>query len=389
MNKRRIRSRIFLISAFLFFFGLVSLFAQKKKVELCVGYYQTEEEAIKQLERFASTYSNLKEWEKRAKRIRNGIIVGSELNKILKKYRKAPFETIIHSKKILDGYTVENIAIESKPGFYVTGNIYKPENIKGKIPVILCPHGHWSKPEDYGRFRTDMQKRCAAFARMGAVVFAYDMIGYGESTQYEHHDPRALQIQTFRSIRVLDYLLSLDYVDKSRVAVTGASGGATQTFLLTAVENRVTVSIPVVQVSAHFFGGCVCESGMPIHKSRKHETNNVEIAALAAPRPMLIISDGDDWTKNTPEVEFPYIKNIYKLYGVEDKVENLHLADEKHNYGFSKRKGVYQFLAKHLGLDYDKILNDRGEVDESFVTILQREKLNVFNDEHKRPESTQ
>ena len=367
-----------MIFAFLFFFGLVSLFAQKKKVELCVGYYQTEEEGIKQLERFASTYSNLEEWKKRAEGIRKGIIFGSELNKILKKYRKAPFNTIVHSKKNLNGYTVENIAIESKHGFYVTGNIYKPENIKGKIPVILCPHGHWSKPEDYGRFRSDMQKRCAAFARMGAVVFTYDMIGYGESTQYEHQHPKALQIQTFRSIRVLDYLLSLDYVDKSRVAVTGASGGATQTFLLTAVEDRVTVSIPVVQVSAHFFGGCICESGMPIHKSRKHETNNVEIAALAAPRPMLIISDGDDWTKNTPEVEFPYIKNIYKLYGAEDKVENLHLADEKHDYGFSKRKGVYQFLAKHLGLDYDKILNDRGEVDESFVTILQREKLNVF-----------
>ena len=84
------------------------------------------------------------------------------------------------------------------------------------------------------------------------------MIGYGESTQYEHQHPKALQIQTFRSIRVLDYLLSLDYVDKSRVAVTGASGGATQTFLLTADENRVTVSIPVVQVSAHFFGGGMC-----------------------------------------------------------------------------------------------------------------------------------
>ena len=102
------------------------------------------------------------------------------------------------------------------------------------------------------------------------------------------------------------------------------------------------------------------------------------MAALTAPRPMLIISDGDDWIKNTQEVEFPYIKNIYKLYGVEDRVENLHLADEKHDYGFSKRKGAYKFLAKHLGLDYDRILNDRGEVDESFATILLRVELLVF-----------
>jgi len=369
-----------------FLFSQGGVLAQEKQVELCVGDYQTEEEAVKQLKRFASTFSNKKEWEERAARIKKGIITGAELDKIPKKYRSNNFNSIIHSKKVFNGYSVENIAIETIPGFFVTGNLYKPALIKDKYPAVLCPHGHWSDPEDYGRFREDMQRRCAAFARMGAIVFAYDMNGYGESTLCSHEHPRALQIQTWNSIRIVDYLLTLSEIDPGKIAITGASGGGTQSFILTAVDERIAVSVPVVQISAHFFGGCVCESGMPIHKSRHHETSNVEIAALAAPRPMLIISDGDDWTKNTPRVEFPYIKNIYTLFGAAEKVENLHLALEKHDYGISKRKGAYRFLAKHLGLDINRILNDKGDIDEGFITIVPYDELKVFNQNNKRPD---
>jgi len=380
MNNRS----VLLCIIFIMFLKL-EVWAQKEQVELCVGNYQTEEEAIKQLERFVSTYSDKKEWEKRAAAIKEGIIRGAELDLILDKFRSNNFNPIIHSKKVFDGYTVENIAIETIPGYYVTGNLYKPIQIKDKNPAILCPHGHWRRPEDYGRFREDMQRRCASFARMGAIVFTYDMNGYGESNQCDHKHPRALQIQTWNSIRIVDFLLTLSEVDPEKIAVTGASGGGTQSFILTAVDERIAISVPVVQISAHFFGGCICESGMPIHKSKHHETNNVEIAALAAPRPTLIISDGDDWTKNTPQVEFPYIKNVYRLYGAEDKIENLHLANEKHNYGISKRKGAYKFLANHLGLDINKILNKNGEIDESFITIIPYEELKVFNNQYERP----
>jgi len=360
--------------------------AQNTQDELCIGYYQSEEKAVKQLNYFRSTYHNLSEWKKRARNIKRGIISGTQLNKIPAKYRNKNFNPIITGKKQFDGYSVENIAIETIPGYYVTGNLYKPEVISGQHPAILSPHGHWGAADDYGRFREDMQIRCASLARMGAIVFAYDMNGYGESIHCDHKHPRALQIQTWNSLRIVDYFFTLKEVDKQKIAITGASGGATQAFMLTAIDKRIAVSVPVVQISAHFFGGCVCESGMPVHINKYVETNNVEIAALAAPRPMLVISDGDDWTQNTPTVEFPYIQSVYQLFNQAYNIEYMHFRFEKHDYGISKRKVAYKFLAHHLGLDINRI-EINGNISESFVSILPYKELKVFNKTFTRPEN--
>ena len=348
------------------------------KIELCQGKYLNEEAAAIKLDEYAKTYSNAMEWKDRAQKIEAQIIKGAGLNEIPQSDWNYPIKVKHGQKHQMAGYSVENIALELKPAYWVHGNLYMPDSLRGKTAIVLNPHGHWFKPYNYGRFRPDMQFRCAALAKMGAMAINWDMYGTGEDTAHKHKSPESLTMQTFNTIRILDYVSSLAEVDTNKIAVTGASGGGTQTFIASAIDDRIDVSIPTVMVSAHFFGGCVCESGKPIHKQGAFETNNVEIAACFAPKPLMLISDGDDWTANVPKVEFPYIQNVYNLYGAENNIENAHFKDEKHDFGFSKRQVAYQFLAKHLKLDIAKISDIKGNIDESFVQLLDTTQLKVF-----------
>ena len=368
------------------------------------GQYYTHEQGKAELEKMESMYSDQAEWESRKELLRSSILSGMNLDPLPE---RSPLNAEISSKRIKNGYTVENVCFESVPGYFVFGNLYRPLDDSQKYPAILCPHGHFEGDTlgAYGRFRPDMQKRCATLARMGAVVFSYNMFSWGGESIWqldtsaiienpvveniwEHHDiPFSLTIQTWSSMRALDFLQSLPDVDPGNIGVTGASGGGTQTFLLAALDDRVGVSVPVVMVSCHFFGGCNCESGLPIHESKDHFTNNAEIAAMVAPKPLLLISDGDDWTVTEPDLEYPFIKRTYSFYGAEDRVEQVHFPDGVHDYGDLKRIPVYHFMAKHMGLDIAAVTNENGEIDESFIDVEDAGDLLVFTSKRPFPDN--
>ena len=273
----------------------------------------------------------------------------------------------VKSKPILskirkfDGYTVQNFALETLPGLYICGSIYTPQS-KGKHALIICPNGHFGG----GRYREDQQQRMGTLARMGAVCVDYDLFGWGESAlqvgSAAHRSSAAHTIQAMNGLLILDYMLaSRKDIDTSRIGTNGGSGGGTHTVLLSVLDDRFTASAPVVSLASHFDGGCPCESGMSIQLSAGG-TCNAELAATFAPRPQLIVSDGGDWTASVPTLEFPYLQRIYGFYQAKDKVTNVHLPKEKHDFGPNKRNAVYDFFAEVFKLD-------KKMLDESKVTI--------------------
>ena len=276
---------------------------------------------------------------------------------------------ILSKVRKYDGYTVQNFALETLPGLYVCGSIYTPRS-KGKHALIICPNGHFGN----GRYREDQQQRMGTLARMGAICVDYDLFGWGESalqvTSIGHNTSIAHIIQAMNGISILDFMIGRKDVDTTRVGVNGGSGGGSQTVLLTVLDDRYTAACPVVSLASHFDGGCPCESGMPVTLAGGG-TCNAELGALFAPKPMCVVSDGKDWTASTPKLEYPYLQKVYGFYGAADKVTNVHLPKEGHDFGPNKRNAVYDFFADVFQLDKSKL-------DESKVTIEPFENMYSF-----------
>ncbi len=296
-------------------------------------------------------YATLDEWRARREHLRAQVLWAAGL---LPMPERTPLSPQIFGRIERDGYTVEKVYFESYPGFLVTGNLYRP-TAGGRHPGVACPHGHWKRGRINEEELGSIPARCITLARLGCVVFAYDMVGYNDSgRQIASHGftnergslwglESPLGFQLWNSIRVVDFLCSLPDVDSERIGCTGASGGGTQTFLLTAVDDRVKVSAPVNMISSIMQGGCVCENAPCL----RFDTNNMEIGAMMAPRPMIMVSATGDWTKNTPNVEFPAIQAIYRLYGAEDRLGMVQI-NAPHNYNKASREAVYRWFGKWL-----------------------------------------
>ena len=316
-------------------------------------------------------------WEQRAQEIRQGLLAGAGLRPLPPRGALHP---LVHDHREHEGYAVDDLAIETLPGVYATGSLYRPTQGQGPFPAVLCPHGHWETPEGRGRTVRDVQVRCATLARMGAIVLSYDMVGYGDWADdgWRHEQPETLKLQLWNSLRFLDYLASRDDVDPHRIGATGASGGATQTLLLSAVDDRVAVAVLVGVGFDESPGGCVCESGMPIRQGGAEPVSNTDIAALFAPRPLLLVSNEQSLSRTVPQRAFPHLQGIYALFGAGDEVANVHLPQSDHAYGADARWAAYAFLAHHLGLEI-------ARVDEGACVLEAPETLRVFDARYPRP----
>ncbi len=355
------------------------------------------------------------EWEARSAALRRQVLVALGLWPLPE---RTPPNAVIHGRIDRGDYTVEKVYFESYPDHFVTGNLYRPTGQGDRRPAVLCPHGHWAngRMHDHGdekilqelaagaeRFaaggRHPIQARCVQLARMGCVVFNYDMVGYADSVQLEHRagvrpemntpqrwgffSPQAesrlqtiMGLQAYNSIRALDWLSELPDVDPQRIAVTGASGGGTQTFILCAIDPRPVVAFPAVMVSTDMQGGCTCENASYLRIG----TSNVELAALFAPRP-LGMTAADDWTREIASKGLPELQHLYRLLGVPDFVMARPLLHFGHNYNHVSRTVMYGWLNQHLGLGFDE------PVLEADYEPLSPDEMTVWNDEHPQPPS--
>ena len=334
---------------------------------------RTPDDGTKLLAYLSTLYKDTTDWNPRKATLKKEVRELLQIDPALAKRVQA--KPILSKIRKFGGYTVQNFALETLPGLYVNGSIYSPAS-KGKHAVILCPNGHWAG----GRYNSDEQTRFSTLARMGAVCVSYDLFGWGESalqvTGTAHRTSAAHIIQIMNGISILDYMLTRKDIDPKRVGANGGSGGGSQVVLLSVLDDRFTAACPTVNLASHFDGGCPCESGMPIQLAAGG-TCNPELMATFAPKPVCVISDGGDWTASVPTLEYPYLQRMYGFYNAANKVSNVHLPNEKHDFGVNKRAAVYQFFASVFNLDSKMI-------DEKKVTIEPENAMYSFGEKGEK-----
>ena len=328
-------------------------------------------------------WPSLAQWKKDRQHIRKHLWLCSGLNEQTSAFKA-------HGRVVKafehEGLVVENISIETLPGLYVQGNLYRPKAPKGKLPLVLNPHGHGMYSRTVPMNGFSVPHRAMNQALNGLAAFAWSMTAHDkDSMQIEHRgllqgDEKRLcnllglstfGLQLNNSIKILDYLCARDDIDTRRIGCTGESGGGTQTYYLAAVDDRVKVAAPAVMLSGHYQGGCVCENAPLLHL---HGYSTVHYAALIAPRPLLLPACTGDWTHHAMEREFASLRDLYRLYGKEDAIDSFY-QDERHNYNRATRERVYAWMVRWLK---DPAFTDK-RIPESEKPVPATDKLLVFN----------
>ncbi len=349
---------------------------------------------------FTPAFKTREEWTTRADALRRQVRVALGM---WPWPERTPLNATVRGRIVRDGYTIEHVAFESVPGHWVTGNLYRPAGRTGRLPAVLAPHGHWPGGRHEERSLDDAQKelasggetriesaryalqaRPAMLARMGVIAFAWDMVGYADSTAIEHRagftDADAeLRLQSFlglsmwNAMRAVDFLLTLPDVDPARIGINGASGGGTQSLLLSAIDDRIAVSVPAVMVSGNMQGGCICENAGLLRIG----TNNIELSALTAPRPLAAVA-ANDWTSDFMTKGLPELKAIYALMGVPDAVAGRKF-EFPHNDNQLSREFAYAFFNKAFALGLPEPVREQP-----FEPVPPAQ-LHVFDAAHPRP----
>ena len=271
------------------------------------------------------------------------------------------------------------IHYQSRPGLYVTGNLYRPAQVSSgdRLPAVLYVCGHSSRGRNGNK--TAFQSHGIWFARHGYVCLVVDTLQLGEIAALHHGTYREGRwwwhsrgytpagVECWNGVRGIDYLISRPDVDPDRIAVTGISGGGAATFWIAAADERVKVAVPVSGMAdlvsyvpnRVINGHCDC---MFLYNTFQWPWTR--IAALIAPRPLLFVNSDHDaiFPMDANQRVINRLERLYSLYGASDQVDAV-VSIGGHAYREDIRKAVYRFINTHLK-------NDPAEVTDSEVDLV-------------------
>lgn len=298
--------------------------------------------------------ATVQEWESQRPALRQRLLESLGLNPLPP---RTPLNARIVRVVERGDYEIEHLVFESHPGFLVTANVYRPTQIAGRLPAVVCPTGHWQ----HAKMEPVVQSRCIGLAKLGFVALVYDPFGQGERAVpgNEHgQNLRAvlvgrcnLSYMVWDTMRAIDYLETRPDVDASRIGVTGASGGGLNTLYASAIDERIAVSVPV----AYYFEFGEFLSLGAWHCPCNHVpgvlsfADTTRLAALIAPRPLMIVCGTRDalFPIEGARQAFREVQQIYRLYGAEDRVHLLEV-DAPHDYNQPMREGMYGWMSRWL-----------------------------------------